>query len=188
MSRVPRRRPLQRHRTSASRPRSSSAWSAGRGAGFVLTNPLHAAAPVLPVEPSPYYPSSRRFTNPLYLRVEDLPEFSDAVPAVRARIGRLAEPVRALNRRDRLDRDRAWQAKLEALELLRTVPPSRKRRQAFRAFRAAGGQALEDFGTFCALAERHGPFWRDWPAELRHPRRAALGCSLGRSAHRPAGA
>ena len=52
-------------------------WSATRhGAGFVLVNPLHAAAPTAPMEPSPYLPTSRRFVNPIYLRVEAIPEFA----------------------------------------------------------------------------------------------------------------
>src|SRR5439155_14705942 len=34
-----------------------AAWSGhALGAGFVLVNPLHAAAPTVPVEPSPYLP------------------------------------------------------------------------------------------------------------------------------------
>ena len=42
------------------------------GAGFVLVNPLHAAEPTAPMEPSPYLPTTRRFANPLYLRVEQV--------------------------------------------------------------------------------------------------------------------
>ena len=37
-------------------------WAGARhGASFVLVNPLHAAAPTKPMEPSPYLPASRRF-------------------------------------------------------------------------------------------------------------------------------
>ncbi len=39
-------------------------------------NPLHAAVPGAPTDPSPYRPSSRRFPDPVYLRVEDVPEFA----------------------------------------------------------------------------------------------------------------
>ena len=51
-------------------------WSArDLGADFVLINPLHAAEPLPPVSPSPYLPMSRRFVSPLYLRIEDIPEY-----------------------------------------------------------------------------------------------------------------
>src|SRR6201996_8194990 len=55
-----------------------AAWSARElGAGFVLINPLHAAEPLPPVSASPYLPMSRRWVSPLYLRIEDIPEFKD---------------------------------------------------------------------------------------------------------------
>jgi len=46
-----------------------STWAGDLGAAFVLVNPLHAAEPTPPLEPSPYLPTSRQFFNPLYLRV-----------------------------------------------------------------------------------------------------------------------
>ena len=65
-------------------------WSASElGADYVLVNPLHAAEPLAPLEPSPYLPSSRRFFNPIYLRVERIPEYAVAA-APRARRGRPA--------------------------------------------------------------------------------------------------
>src|ERR1700694_5169215 len=42
------------------------------GASVVLLNPLGAQTPTLPYQPSPYYSSSRRFRNVLYLRIEDI--------------------------------------------------------------------------------------------------------------------
>ena len=65
-------------------------WSGGaHGADYVLVNPLHAAEPVPPMEPSPYLPSTRRFFNPLYLRLERIPGVRR--PATRpARRGRRA--------------------------------------------------------------------------------------------------
>ena len=44
----------------------------------MLVNPLHACAPTHPVENSPYYPASRRFSSPLYLRPERLAEYAVA--------------------------------------------------------------------------------------------------------------
>ena len=59
-------------------------WSGAKhGAGYILVNPLHAAAPVAPMEPSPYLPTSRRYVNPLYLRPEAIPEFAEARSAWR---------------------------------------------------------------------------------------------------------
>lgn len=55
-----------------------ASW-AGRvhGAGFIQVNPLHAAVPGTPTDPSPYRPSSRRFPDPVHLRIEDVPEYAD---------------------------------------------------------------------------------------------------------------
>ena len=38
--------------------------AAAKGAGFVLINPLHAAQPKPPVEPSPYLPTTRPLRQP----------------------------------------------------------------------------------------------------------------------------
>lgn len=64
------------------------------GAGFVVCNPLHAVTLRAPVQPSPYFPSSRRFTNPLYLRIEDVPEAADLDGPARARLDDLAAAAR----------------------------------------------------------------------------------------------
>jgi 4-alpha-glucanotransferase len=153
-----------------------AAWSArALGAGFVLINPLHAAEPVPPLSPSPYLPMSRRFLSPLYLRVEDIPEYSLLPPAQHQQIAALAAPLRARNSTSALiDRDAVWTAKRAALDIVRAWPLSPARRAAFRRFTVREGQALEDWATWCALAEIHGPDWRAWPVGLRAPRSAAV--------------
>jgi 4-alpha-glucanotransferase len=145
-------------------------WSAGDcGAGFVLVNPLHAVRPGLPQEPSPYFPASRRFVNPLYLAIEELPEVGLLDPDARAEVLRLGTEARALNAAPLIDRDAIYRAKDRALALLATVDAP-VRRAALSAYRAEQGGALEEFATWCALAERHeGPYDR-WPAGVRHPR------------------
>ncbi|MER7490917.1 4-alpha-glucanotransferase [Streptomyces sp. NPDC126497] len=148
---------------------------AGRalGAGFVQVNPLHAAVPGSPTDPSPYRPSSRRFPDPVHLRIEDVPEFAyvedrDRVRALLERAARLREAV--LEGDALIDRDAVWSAKREALELVHEVPLGPGRRAAYDAFRAGQGRALEDHATWCALAEVHGADWHRWPAGLRDPR------------------
>jgi 4-alpha-glucanotransferase len=124
-------------------------WANGSGAGVVLLNPLHAVAPVHPIQPSPYSPSSRRHTNPVYLRVEDTDEYRAADEATRAAVDALRPP----RDRELIDYDEAWQAKIDALDLLKP----------------ADLREGDDFALYCALAEVHGADWRAWPEELRHP-------------------
>jgi 4-alpha-glucanotransferase len=136
----------------------------------VLVNPLHAGEPAPPIRPSPYLPMSRRFTSPLYIRPEDVPEYASAGPDVRRRVDEAATAVRPLNRTAaELDRDAVWTAKRAALEALYAVPRSPAREAAYGAFREREGAALTAFATWCALAEIHGADWRTWPAALRDP-------------------
>ena len=142
-----------------------AAISGDRGADYVLVNPLHAAEPAPPVQPSPYSPSTRRFFNPLYLRIEAVPELAYLAADQRARIDALAAECRRLNEQaDRLDRDAAYAAKLEALELLYRAKRSPARQRAFENFCAEAGQGLEDFALWCALREdlpADNPLWHD---------------------------
>ncbi|OBK81305.1 4-alpha-glucanotransferase [Mycobacterium sp. 1164985.4] len=149
-------------------------WSAAtHDAGFILVNPLHAAAPVAPMEPSPYLPTSRRFVNPIYLRVEAIPEY--AYVRRRNRLRKLREAVQSrADRADQVDRDAAWKVKRSALEAVYEVPRSAGRDLAYTAYREREGASLDDFAIWCALAERHGADWHQWPRELQHPANPAV--------------
>ncbi len=145
------------------------AWSGHElGADFVLVNPLHAAAPFVPMTPSPYLPVTRRFPHPLYLRIEDIPEYAYLDGADRKAVRRLGKAVRRVDS-DLLDRDGAWEAKSAALGIIRRVPLSPGRQARYDAFVEREGAGLVDFATWCALAEELGPAWREWPEGLRHP-------------------
>ena len=148
-----------------------AAWSArSHGAGFVLLNPLHAVDPVPPMEPSPYLPASRRFVNPVYLRVEDVREAAYVSAADRAVIEWHAEELRGLNRKDvPLDRDRVWEAKSAALERVFRVPRSPAREAELAAFVEREGQGLVDWATWCALREHYGTPPAQWPEHARRP-------------------
>ncbi len=147
------------------------AWS-GRelGSGFTLINPLHAAAPQPPMAPSPYLPVTRRFANPIYLRVEDVAEIDRLTDAQRARVEALAAPLRAANTADELiDRDAVWAAKRAALEVIFAAGRSPEREAAFADFVAREGAGLLSFATWSAMNDAYGNHPADWPAELSHP-------------------
>ena len=137
-------------------------WAGGAGAGVMGVNPLHAGGPAPPQQASPYYPSSRLWRSPLYLRVEEVP----GAESLGADLEGLAAEGRALNSSRRIDRDRVWALKSEALERCfgnAGCDP------AFDEWRTAQGRPLEAFATYCAIAEVHGNDWADWPSELRRP-------------------
>jgi 4-alpha-glucanotransferase len=153
-----------------------AAWSGGElGADFVLVNPLHAAEPQAPISPSPYLAMSRRHLSPLYLRIEDIPEYGRLSPDDRTRVEALGAPLRAASRTaDLIDRDAVWAAKRAALEIIRAAGLSPERQAEFAAFRTRDLEAIDDWATWCAIAEIHGPDWRAWPAALADPRSAEV--------------
>jgi 4-alpha-glucanotransferase len=151
-------------------------WSAADlGADYLLVNPLHAAEPVAPLEPSPYLPTSRRFFNPLYLRVERIPEYVDLSPSDRAVVEELAQGVHTkLDDADVIDRDTSWTAKRTALALVHAVPRSLGRDLDFSAYRLRHGEALRHFATWSVIAQEHGADFRDWPEDLQDVTSAAV--------------
>lgn len=137
-------------------------------AGFILLNPVGAPLPLLPQEASPYFPSSRLYLNPLYLRVEEVPGAAEA--------GALLEPLaaagRALNGHRQIDRDTVFRLKMQALE---GIYARFHGHEAFDRYCAEQGQTLRCFAVFCVLAEHHGGGWRKWPAHFCHPTAPAVG-------------
>lgn len=135
-------------------------WASRQEAKLLLLNPLSAATPGLPQQASPYYPSSRRFLNPLYLRVEDVP---GATLAARE-LENLSAAGRRLNDERLIDRNAVYQLKQQALQSIweRWSPSA-----AFEQYCAQRGEPLKQFAGFCVLAERFGQDWRQWPAEYQ---------------------
>jgi len=144
-------------------------WAVGSGASFVLTNPLHAPAPGPVPEPSPYFPSSRCFLNPLYIRVENIAGAGEL-----PEIGELASKAKVLNGERLIDRSTVWALKSEALEALFARSERTGTSTHLDAYIRQGGKVLDGYTTFCALAERHGPYWQNWPADYGRPDRPAV--------------
>jgi 4-alpha-glucanotransferase len=155
--------------------RELAAWSSGLGARILLLNPLHAAVPTPPQEPSPYYPSSRRFRNPIYISVDEVP----GAERLGERLAGLARAAHELNAIRVLDRDRVLELKMAALEEIFAAFGGS---DDFDRYCSQEGEALEDYATFCAIQETHRDFWPSWPEDLRHPARP--GVAHFRDAHR----
>jgi len=155
--------------------RRLAGWSRRLGAGICLLNPLHATVPDFP-QASPYYPSSRCFRNPLYLRIEEVPGAGDAGVTGDGGfdLAALAADGRALNADRRIDRDRVWKLKGTALEHLWRRFTAGGGDPAFDAFCAEQGEALTGFATHSALTERFPGAWADWPEEYRRPESPAV--------------
>jgi 4-alpha-glucanotransferase len=138
-------------------------WARSVGAGLTLINPLDAAIPEQPRRTSPYYPSSRRFRDLLYLDVEAVP----GIERIGGLLGELAAAARGGS--DRIDRDAVMAAKRRALEYVWWEDRSCGHEPAFESFRRDQGEELERFATFMALSEVYGGGWRTWPARFQVP-------------------
>ncbi len=151
-------------------------WSGGEhDAGYILINPLHAAEPLAPMEPSPYLPTTRRFVNPLYIRVEDVAEYAELSAEDAARVAELRTSVQERAESwQRIDRDTSWAAKRAALQLIFGRPRSAERATAFADYRGREGAGLTAFATWNALAREHGADWSHWPESLQQPSSAAV--------------
>lgn len=149
-------------------------WAVRQGADFVLINPVHAAEPVSPLEPSPYLPTSRRFVNPAYIRVEEVPELGYLSAAQHQLVEWHSDDARRLNKLDHLDRDGSWQSKQAALRMIFRTESTHRRRRDLASFVQREGRALVDFATWCAMAVDRGPDWTSWPDELQDPRNDAV--------------
>jgi 4-alpha-glucanotransferase len=103
---------------------------------MVLVSPLHAPSPGVPQQPSPYYPSSRRFRNLLHLRVDD---------------ERLNDTARAMNANRHIDRDAIFALKVQALE---AEWERFAGDLAFDRYVAEQGDSLVGYARFCARRER----------------------------------
>ncbi|WP_311477017.1 4-alpha-glucanotransferase [uncultured Gulosibacter sp.] len=157
-------------------------WGAERDADFVLINPVHAPAPVTPITPSPYLPTTRQFIDPSILSVDavidevvgaagksSLAEVVDT--ATLRQLNECTLRARLTNNSKTIDRDHGWLAKVEALWLLFTaaVRLDHDRWRAFGDFCEQEAEPLVSFATWCVLAEQFGSDWREWPEALQTP-------------------
>ncbi|HEX2681854.1 MAG TPA: 4-alpha-glucanotransferase, partial [Candidatus Dormibacteraeota bacterium] len=116
-------------------------WSRRQGASCVLLNPLGAQRPILPYEPSPYFASSRRFRNVLYLRVEEI-HGADAVDISAERDSALR-----LNTQRLIDYNQVFLLKSRALRKVHAAAPNPA---GLAGWCRRQGSALYEFAVFNA--------------------------------------
>ena len=161
--------------------------AADSGAGIVGVNPLHAIFPDDPGHASPYSPSSRAFTNTLYIDVEAVPEFRES-EAARSLVAsdHFQARLRCLRAEELVNYAEVAAAKREALELIfqhfreHHLVPDSERGQAFRQFRETQGDILERQARFEAIqaffrAQDPNVWgWPAWPEAYRDPASPAV--------------
>ncbi|MFT4078188.1 glycogen debranching protein GlgX [Rhodomicrobium sp.] len=133
-------------------------------------NPLHALFPGDRDRASPYYPSDRRFLDPLYIDVSALEG-----PRTRAAAAEHTAAFAALSAKPNVDYAGVWAAKRAVLEAAFADFEATGDKARFNAFVAAGGAALAGFALFEAIGETHpGEPWPAWPDALRNRHPSAL--------------
>lgn len=150
--------------------------AARQGASVVGVNPLHALFPHNPLHTSPYSPSSRLFTNTLYLDVEAIDEFETCEPARKLVASHaFGERLQRLRDATLVDYSGVALAKREVLELLFASFIARRDRSRFAAFKREGGESLRLHALFEALqAHFHRDNssvwgWPAWPLRFHDP-------------------
>ena len=146
--------------------------AATAGAAAVGINPLHALFPDERSRASPYYPSDRRFLDPIYLDLAAL----TVLPGGDALRATLSDSLIAeLQASPLVDYERVWALKCADLRAFTgalgqwlMANPGSALAKEFEAFVGRGGAELHTFAMFCAIsASRSGADWRNWPDRLR---------------------
>lgn len=172
----------------------------GRAGGGILgSSPLHAMFPENPEEASPYAPSSRTFTNHIYLDVTAVPEFKRSEKAQAAfNAPEFQERMNKVRRKSHIDYTAVMELKNEILQhnfdafnedyaniddpvYMNNLPEERRDRlTAYADFVKEGGDSMHRFASFQALSEYmtaqtpRPQTWHDWPEEYHHPDSSAV--------------
>ena len=121
-------------------------WAAESGASVMLISPLGAQAPTPRQEPCPYYSSTRRFLNMLYLRIEEIPGADRCADELRP----LRDEALMLNQQRLIDHDAVFRLKSAALDIVYRAEPAPL---GMAEWIDTQGPALHDFARFSTRTE-----------------------------------
>ncbi len=140
------------------------------GASVIGLNPLNVLMHNFPEEASPYCSISRLFLNPIYIDVDEVPEFTSADKS------EVENELNELRSAELIQYSRVYPLKMKMLERCyeRFINGGDKKRQAdFKAFCKEQGADLDKLAIFETLYEDMSQKvwggWNAWPEELRHP-------------------
>ncbi|HET7714794.1 MAG TPA: 4-alpha-glucanotransferase [Bauldia sp.] len=147
---------------------------AGAGGDFLGVNPLHALLFAAPEGCSPFWPSHRRYLNPMYIAV-------DRVPGAE-RFGEALGPLDSVRNSELIDYAAVGGLKRSALgDLYRIFAGEGDRGLVadFHSFVAEEGESLHLHALFEALSETmvedgHAATWPGWREGYRHPANDAV--------------
>jgi glycogen debranching enzyme GlgX/4-alpha-glucanotransferase len=158
------------------------------GAAYLGLSPLHMLFPRDRERASPYYPSDRRFLDPIYIDALDdagLPRDE----ALNGALTALAPDFAAASATKYVEYEAVWRAKRAALEArsaafsrLRAARPGDPLVADYHAFARSGGESLRRFAAFQAAADgESGENWRLWPQDLRDGEPKAIDAAIERN-------
>ena len=158
------------------------------GAAYLGVSPLHMLFPRDRGRASPYYPSDRRFLDPIYIDALD----DSGLPrdeALSAALASMAPQFAAASATKYVEYEEVWLAKRAALEArmsafvrLRASRPSDPLIADYHTFARSGGETLRRFAAFQAAAEGGaGANWRLWPQDLRDGEAKAIDHAIERN-------
>jgi len=160
--------------------------AAKAGAGTVGLSPLHAM-PSDRREVSPYSPDHRSLLDPMYICVEDVPEFRNCQAAKQlVESPAFQAQLRVLREGFPMDYPGVWEIKEQVLRLLyqhlleHSEGSETARFESFKAFCRHGGAALHFYAVHRVMSlhflaeEPPRYWWREWPEEFQVPHSAAV--------------
>ena len=154
-------------------------------ADIIGLNPLHHLGVRLEHSVSPYHPTSRCYSSPLFLDLDLVPEMA-ASAAAQEYLARSDIQQKITELRGNKHVDYPEVARLKATVLAKLLDtfisthglpgsPKTDRGGEFAAFLAEQGKNLRQFATFLALAEfwqaqgRNYRAWQEWPTDYHDP-------------------
>ncbi|WP_420014048.1 4-alpha-glucanotransferase [Tateyamaria sp.] len=137
--------------------------AAAHGADFVGVNPVHAMGYANRAAISPYSPSHRGFLNTSYIALDRIPGLKTGRKTAGFAATRKSETIQYATHKD------AHNKALEAGFARFQSKATNAAKLDFAAFVDHGGAELQEFASFEALSDVHGPDWRTWPADRGAP-------------------